>query len=72
MKGSSYQGVVSIGFNLSGLTDEVEYLSVNYNGTGIKCLMVNNRRIDERDVRFIDHCIQIPRQILRERGKNQI
>lgn len=44
MKGNSYQGIVNISFWLEGLPDVHEqYFPVNYNGGGVKFVMVNGR-----------------------------
>jgi hypothetical protein len=45
---------------------------VNFNGAGVKFLMVNGQRVDPRDIKFLEHLIHIPRELLRERGKNSI
>ena len=70
MKGSSYQGIVCIRFSLGQLTDTP--LVINFNGAGIKFLMVNGQRVDARDISFLDHQIRFPRELLKEKGRNSI
>jgi hypothetical protein len=63
MKGSSYQGIVNVSFHLGKLRDGP--FALNFRGTGVKFLMVNGQRVDQRDVSFVDHLIAIPRELLR-------
>lgn len=45
MKGNSYQGIVNISFWLDRLLDADDYFCLNYNGGGVKYVMVNNKRL---------------------------
>lgn len=70
MKGCSYQGIVNVSFQLGKLRDGP--FALNFRGSGVKFLMVNGTRVDKRDVSFVDHLIGIPRELLREGGRNSI
>lgn len=72
MKGNAYQGIVAISFQLGTLPSETEKLTLNFRGTGVKFLQVNGRRFDRREVEYLDHCISLPRALLREGGKNSL
>ncbi len=73
MKGNSYQGIVNILFWLEGLPDvHEEYFPVNYNGGGVKFVMVNGQRLEPREVRYENHLILIKKELLVERAKNSI
>lgn len=74
MKGSSYQGIVCLSFHLVRLpNDNNEHPFVlNFNGSGIKFLMVNGTSVHPRDIVFLEHRIHIPRELLREGKKNSI
>jgi hypothetical protein len=72
MKGNSYQGIVITTFQLNGFPFEGKDFLVNFNGSGVKYIMVNGRELDSRDVAYIDHYIRIPTQLLKEHGKNSI
>lgn len=71
MKGSTYQGISIISFELERFSSEDDF-TINYNGTAVKYLMINGMRIDPRDVVYLDHFIKIPKEVLREGGKNTI
>ena len=70
MKGNTYQGVVNISFVLEALPDGP--FCLNYNGLGVKYLMVNNRVVPREEVFYLDHKITIPRHYLRDKGRNSI
>lgn len=55
MKGNSYQGIVNISFLLGTLTDNDEYFKINYNGEGIKYVMVNGKELSCKDFKYINH-----------------
>lgn len=61
-----------ISFQLGELTDEGEDFYVDFNGAGVKFLMVNGTAMNPRDISFLEHRIRIPRELLREGGKNNI
>lgn len=61
---------MNVSFQLGKLRDGP--FALNFRGTGVKFLMVNGHRVDKRDVSYIDHLIAIPRELLREPGKNNI
>ena len=61
MKGSSYQGIVLINFNLSISSDEIDDFNINFNGIGIKFLMINGHKLNPRDIHFTEHHITIPK-----------
>ena len=71
MKGSTYQGIAIISFELDAFSSEEDF-RINYNGTAVKYLMVNGVRIDPRDVVYLDHFIKVPKEVLREGGKNTV
>jgi hypothetical protein len=72
MKGNSYQGIVNISFWLDSLLDTEEYFKINYNGGGIKYVMVNGNKLEIKDVKYIDHLILIPKELMVQKGKNII
>jgi hypothetical protein len=47
LKGNNYQGIVNITFELKSLNNR-EYFDVSYQGTGIKYLRVNNKKVEQR------------------------
>jgi len=55
MKGNSYQGIVNLSFVLDVLPDDMESFPVNFNGGGIKYVMVNGKAMDHKDVRYTKH-----------------
>lgn len=71
MKGNSYQGIVNISFLLDSFKDEEDF-KINFNGSGVKFVMVNGQALDARDVRYVEHCILIPKQLLKEKSRNNI
>ena len=70
MKGNTYQGVVNLSFILEGLPSKS--IKLNYNGLGVKYLMVNGRVIPREEVQYRNHKITISSHLLNERGKNSI
>lgn len=72
MKGNSYQGIVNISFWLDGIVDTEEHFKVNYNGGGVKYVMVNGKKLELKDVRYNNHCILIPKEMMIEKGRNGI
>lgn len=72
MKGNSYQGIVNISFWLDCIVDTEEHFKVNYNGGGVKYVMVNGKKMDLKDVRYTNHCILIPKEMMIEKGRNGI
>lgn len=65
LKGSCYQGIVCISFQLGRLPTDEQPFALNFNGAGIKFLMVNGSRVNPRDIIFMDHRISLPRELLR-------
>lgn len=72
MKGNSYQGIVNISFWLDGMVDTEEHFRVNYNGGGVKYVMINGKKLELKDVRYSNHCILIPKEMMIEKGRNGI
>ena len=72
MKGNSYQGIVNISFWLDCIVDTEEHFKVNYNGGGVKYVMINGKKIELKDVRYSNHCILIPKEMMIEKGRNGI
>lgn len=72
MKGNSYQGIVNISFWLDCIVDTEEHFRINYNGGGVKYLMVNGKKIELKDVKYVNHFILIPKEMMIEKGRNGI
>jgi len=70
MKGNSYQGIVNLTFFLADSFSND--LTINFNGSGVKFMMVNNIALDFRDVQYQNHSIIIPRNLLKLNNKNSI
>ncbi len=58
-KGNSYQGIVNVSFFLEELGKGEEHLYLNFDGGGIKYLMVNGKTIDFSKAKYINHKILI-------------
>lgn len=71
IKGNAYQGIVNITFHLDNLRND-NSLDFGFNGSGIKYLKVNGRRLDPREVKYQQQKIQVPRELLKERSKNTV
>ena len=72
MKGNSYQGIVNISFWLDCIVDSEEHFRINYNGGGVKYVMVNGKKMEVKDVSYSNHCILIPKEMMIEKGRNGI